>query len=79
MKSNHVLTGFIGFSLIYLVIILLGREDITAFLKPFLIPFLITAVYLQENFSSKKTLLIALTLSWIGDIILLFAAKGEIY
>ncbi|MBP4142400.1 lysoplasmalogenase [Flavobacterium sp. P4023] len=79
MKSNNVLTGFIGFSLIYLVIILLGREDITAFLKPFLLPFLITAVYLQENFSSKKTLLIAITLSWIGDIILLFAAKGEIY
>ena len=79
MKSNVILTSFIGFSLIYLIIILLGRQDIAWFLKPFLLPFLILAVYLHERFSSKKILLTALTLSWIGDIILLFADKGELY
>ena len=79
MKSSHILTSFIGFSLIYLIIILLGREDIAWFLKPFLLPFLIVAVYLHDHFPSKKILLIALTLSWIGDIILLFADKGELY
>ena len=79
MKSNVILTSFIGFSLIYLIIILLGRQDIAWFLKPFLLPFLIVSVYLHERFSSKKILLTALTLSWIGDIILLFADKGELY
>ena len=79
MKSNVILTSFIGFSLIYLIIILLGRQDIAWFLKPFLLSFLVLAVYLHERFSSKKILLTALTLSWIGDIILLFADKGELY
>ena len=79
MKSNHILNSFLGFSIIYLVLILVGREDITWFLKPFLLPFLIVAVYFHQRFSSKKILLIALILSWIGDIILLFADKGELY
>lgn len=79
MKSNHILNSFLGFSIIYLVLILVGREDITWFLKPFLLPFLIVAVYFHQRFSSKKILLVALILSWIGDIILLFADKGELY
>ena len=79
MKSNHILNSFLGFSIVYLVLILVGREDITWFLKPFLLPFLIVAVYFHQRFSSKKILLVALILSWIGDIILLFANKGELY
>ena len=79
MKRNIILNSFIVFSIIYLIIILLGREDIAWFLKPLLLPFLIITVYLQEHFYSKKILLIALTLSWIGDIILLFVDKGEFY
>ena len=79
MKSNHILNSFLGFSIVYLVLILIGREDITWFLKPFLLPFLIVAVYFHQRFSSKKILLTALILSWIGDIILLFADKGELY
>ena len=79
MKSNHILNSFLGFSIVYLVLILVGREDITWFLKPFLLPFLIVAVYFHQRFSSKKILLVALILSWIGDIILLFADKGELY
>ena len=79
MKSNHILNSFLGFSIVYLVLILIGREDITWFLKPFLLPFLIVAVYFHQRFSSKKILLVALILSWIGDIILLFADKGELY
>ena len=79
MKSSFILNSFIGFVLIYLIIILTGREDIAWFMKPFLLPFLIVAVYVHQRFSSKNILLIALTLSWIGDIILLFADKGELY
>ena len=79
MKSNIIAKSYIGFCLVYLLVILLGREDIVWFLKPFLLPFLILAVYVHERFVTKKILLTALTLSWIGDIILLFADKGELY
>lgn len=79
MKSSTLLTTFIGISLIYLMIILFGREDIAWFLKPFLLPFLILAVYFQQRFTTKKFLLTALLLSWIGDIILMFTDKGEAY
>jgi uncharacterized membrane protein YhhN len=79
MKSNIILKSFLGFSAVYLLIILLGREDIARFLKPFLLPFLLLSVYLHENFITKKVLVTALTFSWIGDIILLFADKGELY
>ncbi|MFV8370681.1 lysoplasmalogenase [Flavobacterium sp. LB2R40] len=79
MKKNSVLNRFIAFSLLYLLIIFFGREDIAWFLKPFLVPFLILAVYIQEPFTTKKILLMALMLSWIGDIILMFADKGELY
>ena len=79
MKSNIILKRFIGFSLVYLLIILFGKEEIAWFFKPFLLPFLILAVYVHERFITKKVLLTALTLSWIGDIILMFADKGELY
>jgi uncharacterized membrane protein YhhN len=36
-------------------------------------------IILLEHFSSKKFLIAALTFSWIGDIILLFTDKGELY
>ncbi len=79
MKSTLILKSFIGFSLIYLLIILFGKEEIAWFLKPLLLPFLILAVYINEKFSTKNILLTALTLSWIADIILMFADKGELY
>jgi uncharacterized membrane protein YhhN len=61
------------------LIILFGKAEIAWFLKPFLLPFLIVVVYLHQPFITKKILLTALTLSWIGDIILMFADNGEIY
>jgi len=36
-------------------------------------------VAVSEDFPTKKILLTALTFSWIGDIILLFSDKGELY
>jgi uncharacterized membrane protein YhhN len=47
-------------------------------LKPFYCHFLIWHLY-NERFTNKNILLAALTLSWIGDIILMFADKGELY
>lgn len=79
MKSNVILNSFIGFSLVYLSFLFFGNENTAWFLKPFLLPLLLIAVYFQERFSTKKILLTALTLSWVGDIILMFADKGELY
>ena len=79
MKSNTILKIFIGFCLVYLLLILLGKDEIAWFLKPFLLPFLLLAVHFHKKFGTKNILLAALTMSWIGDIILLFADKGELY
>ena len=79
MKSDIILKSFIGFSLFYLSFLFLGNENTVWFLKPYLLPFLIFAVYFHERFITKKILLTALTLSWIGDIILMFTDKAEFY
>lgn len=79
MKNELLLKSYIGTSAVYLLIILLGQEQIAWFLKPFLLPFLLLAVYFSGNFPSKKFLLIALVFSWIGDIILLFADRHELF
>ncbi|MCV9929192.1 lysoplasmalogenase [Flavobacterium sp. LS1R49] len=79
MKSPLFLKIYVGFSIIYLLILLFNLENIAWYLKGFLIPILWLAVYFSENFPSKKILLGALLFSWIGDVILLFADKAEIY
>jgi len=79
MKNKAALSIYIGFSIFYLVITALNQEAIARFLKPFLLPLLLVAVYNSPAFTTKKLLLTALTFSWIGDVILLFADKGEIY
>lgn len=79
MKTKVLLNSYIGFSVFYLLIIALNQEEIARVLKPLLLPILVVAVYFTESFSTKKILVMALTFSWIGDVILLFADRGEIY
>ena len=79
MKNKAALSIYTGFSIFYLVITALNQEAIARFLKPFLLPLLLVAVYNSPAFTTKKLLLTALTFSWIGDVILLFADQGEIY
>lgn len=79
MKNKVILSIYIGFSLFYLAITALNQEEFARLLKPFLLPLLLLAVFFTDTFGTKKILLTALTFSWIGDIILLFANKGEIY
>ncbi|MFV5696202.1 lysoplasmalogenase [Flavobacterium sp. LB3P122] len=79
MRSTLSFKAYIGISFVYLLLIILGREDISWFIKPFLIPILIVAVYFCGDFPSKKFLSTALTFSWMGDVILMFAYKAEIY
>jgi uncharacterized membrane protein YhhN len=79
MKTYLLLKTYIGFTTLYLIILYLDLEGFDWYMKPVLLPILLMAVALSESFSSKKILLTALTFSWIGDIILLFTDKGELY
>jgi uncharacterized membrane protein YhhN len=79
MKNTIFFKIYIIFSTLYLLILLLGHENLDLFLKPALVPLLGFGVYFHQKFPSRKTLLIALLFSWIGDVILLFADIAEIY
>jgi uncharacterized membrane protein YhhN len=79
MRNSAIFKIYIAFSLLYLLILLVGYETVDLFLKPALIPILGFGVYLYRKFPTKNTLLIALLFSWIGDVILLFADIAEIY
>lgn len=79
MKNKLYLSIYLVISAIYLLITAFNQEEMERVVKPFLLPILLVAVYHTENFSTKKILLTALVFSWIGDVILLFADRGEIY
>jgi uncharacterized membrane protein YhhN len=79
MKSSLLLKTYLGFTFLYLIILYLDLNGFDWYMKPILLPILLVAVAVSENFPTKKILLTALTFSWIGDIILLFADKGELY
>jgi uncharacterized membrane protein YhhN len=79
MKKEFFLKSYIGLSILYLLIVFLGQEQLAWLMKPFLIPFLSLGVIFHGSFPSKKLLLSALVFSWIGDIILLFSDKHEAY
>ena len=76
--SNY-LKIFAGISVFYLILLFIGQDEIAWYLKPILLPFLILETYSSENFKTKNLLLSALFFSWIGDIILMFVDKGELY
>jgi uncharacterized membrane protein YhhN len=79
MKTALLLKTYIGFCLIYLSILFLNIQGFDLYMKPLILPILMVIVTFSENFSTKKILLTALLFSWIGDIILLFSDKGELY
>jgi uncharacterized membrane protein YhhN len=79
MKTALLLKTYIGFCLIYLSILFLNIQGFDLYMKPLILPILMVIVTFSENFPTKKILLTALLFSWIGDIILLFSDKGELY
>ncbi len=79
MKKELFLRGFLIIAIINLILISLNYNTLTLFLKPFLIPFLFLYVYLNEVFPTKKLLLLALTFSWIGDILLIFTTTNQLF
>jgi uncharacterized membrane protein YhhN len=66
-------------SLIYLLLLLIGQENISWFLKPMLVLALLFSVHNSTDFKTKNWLIWALFCSWIGDIVLLFADQNELY
>jgi uncharacterized membrane protein YhhN len=79
ITSQRLLYVYAVFAMVYSVLLLVGVDSLTWYLKPFLLPFLFYAVVKSAGFETKKWLLLALLFSWIGDCILLFAHKGELY
>jgi uncharacterized membrane protein YhhN len=79
MRNSTIFKTYLALSVLYLLILLAGYENLDVFLKPVLIPLLAFGTYFYRSFPSKKELLAALLFSWIGDVILLFADIAEIY
>ena len=79
MNKELFIKGFLFIAAVNLLLIFLDYGTITGFLKPFLMPLLFLYVYYQEAFSTKKFLLLGLTFSWIGDILLLFTNRHELF
>jgi len=77
MKKELFLIGFLIIAIINLVLISLNFDILSLCLKPFLIPFLFLYVYLSQAFPTKRLLLLALTFSWIGDILLIFSNTNQ--
>lgn len=76
--SNYLKLFFV-LSVVHLVSFFVGQEQITWYTKPLLLPCLFYETKISSNFTTKKWLLSALFFSWVGDVILLFADKGELY
>ncbi|WP_426485632.1 lysoplasmalogenase [Flavobacterium sp. 2] len=79
MRNATYFKIYLAFCLVYLIVLLLGYENLDLFLKPILIPLLSFGIYFYRTFPTKNILLLALLFSWIGDVILLFTDLGEIY
>ncbi|MEO6683685.1 MAG: lysoplasmalogenase [Ginsengibacter sp.] len=79
---THVKKSFTAFFLIsavYLVCTLLYIEEATFFIKPLLLIPLLIAVFYSQTFYHKTRLFFALTFSWLGDILLLFVFKDNLF
>jgi uncharacterized membrane protein YhhN len=79
MKIKKYTQSFIVFCLLYMLLLIGGKEDMAWWLKPLLIPILISIVSVSEPFKTQKTLLLALFCSWIGDVLLLFADQNALF
>ena len=77
MKTASLLKIFITVGVIYLALLLFGGEDSAWFMKPLLLPAMIAAVAASEKFPTKNLPVFALVFSWFGDVVLMFADKGE--
>ena len=77
MKKEIFLKGFLIIATFNLFLISMSYDTVSLCLKPFLIPLLFMYVYLNDDFSTKKVVLFALTFSWIGDVLLIFTNNNQ--
>ena len=77
MKKEIFLKGFLIISGINLFLISMSYDTLSLCLKPFLMPSLFLYVYLNDSFPTKKILLLALTFSWGGDVLLIFTNNNQ--
>jgi uncharacterized membrane protein YhhN len=82
MKKQYWLIFFIVLLIVHIVAIQLNIEWLRIVSKPLLLPvlggyFLFTISGVVNNF--KKWILLALLFSWIGDVLLMFVSKNEIF
>ncbi len=79
--SNRPYLLFLGISVVQLVSILLGWNEIAFWSKCFLIPSLIVGVFntLQRKEPAFYTVLSALCFSTLGDVLLLFDSKSALF
>jgi len=77
MKPGKILIFFLATSILYLGLILVDASSVAWYLKPLLLPALFLAVFFSETFRNRALLLAALVFSWIGDVVLMFADRGQ--
>lgn len=77
--SQKKFIPFLFLAVVYLILTLFQLEGITDGLKALLIPFLAFSLLNSDKFKGKKSLCIALLFSWLGDVLLLFAAKNSLF
>ncbi len=78
MKKN-ILFIIILFYIIYLSTVWFKMVDLNYYLKPLLIPGLVFYAATRSHFSGKTTLIQALVMSTLGDILLLFSDLNELF
>ena len=76
---KNYLNLFLGISSIHIFLLLFGYDHLAVFSKPLLLPCLILAAYSAKAFPTKKLLIIALLFSWLGDVLLIFTERAELY
>lgn len=79
MRERKYTRNFVVICFCYLLLLVTNKEDMAWWLKPLLIPFLISLVAISDKFKTQKILLAALFFSWIGDVLLLFADKSTLF
>lgn len=79
MKTAALLKIFIAIAFIYLALLFFSGEDSAWFMKPLLLPAMMSGVLASEKFPTKNLLIWALVFSWFGDVVLMFADKGELF
>ena len=79
MKTAALLKIFIAIAFIYLALLFFSGEDSAWFMKPLLLPAMMSGVLASEKFPTKNLLIWALVFSWFGDVVLMFADKGQLF